>query len=339
MLYLLASKFIFGNGQMSDMVSKLSGTTKNLTTGLLHDPQKVENIIGMVRTVAPLTSPQTVSKVNTYLPLFEKISTFLGMYSFLSKAQTFRPIESVNIKNPTDMMTALMKNKNSPIGKMIAQPLIQNNMEKMMGTMAMNMIKNGGLNDILKNGGLNDMLKSGGLNDMLKNGNLSDMLSSLQTSKGSAGNNNLDLNSLMETFMPLLNSMSQKGTDTSDDSYDSDESHMHDNNNHYNDDKEHSYISHKTKDYFSDYRENPKNINIINEASLPQEHDENEEVDPFKYDSYQDDYDKYSKQEKFNNKDKHSKYDEYQAHEKPSREREKEKEIQRPIKIKQRRRR
>ncbi len=332
MLYLLAAKFIFGNTQMSGMVSKLSGTTKNLTTGLLQDPQRVENIIGMVRTVAPLTSPQTVSKVNTYLPLFEKVSTLLGMYSFLNKAQTFRPIESVNVKNPTDMMTALMKNKNSPIGKMIAQPLIQNNVEKMMGTMAMNMIKNGGLNDMLKNGGLNDMLK---------NGNLSEILSSLQTSKTSAGNNsNIDLNSLMETFAPLISSMSQNISNNSDDihaSYDSNDSHIHDHNNHYNDDREHSYNTLKSKDYFSDYREHPKNMNLINEASLPQEQNENEEVEPFKYDSYQDEYDKYSKQEKFNKQDKHGKYDEYQNIEKPTRE--KEREFQRPIRIKQRRRR
>jgi len=65
---------------MPGMVSKLSGTTKNLTAGLMSDPQKIENIISMVRTVAPLTTPQTVSKVNTYLPLFEQVSTLLGMY-------------------------------------------------------------------------------------------------------------------------------------------------------------------------------------------------------------------------------------------------------------------
>jgi len=42
----------------------------------------MENIIGLVRTAAPLTSTQTVSKVNTYLPIFEKVSTLLGMYTF-----------------------------------------------------------------------------------------------------------------------------------------------------------------------------------------------------------------------------------------------------------------
>lgn len=330
MLYLLAAKFISGNSHMPEMVSKLSGTTKNLTTGLLQDPQKVENIIGMVRTVAPLTSPQTVSKVNTYLPLFEKVSTFLGMYSFLSKAQTYRPIESVNVKNPTEMVTALMKNKNSPVGKMIAQPLIQNNMEKIMGTVAMNM---------LKNGGLNDMLKNGGLNDMLKNENLSEILSSFQTSKGATGDNNIDLNSLMETFMPLLNSMSQTNSHNTDDSYDSYNSYDSNDYNDYND-NESNYNTHKTKDYFADYREHP---NFINETSLPQGLSEGE--DSFKYDNYQDDYDKYNKQEKFNKQDKRNKNDEseYQNHEKPTKEKEKERErereVQRPIKIKQRRRR
>lgn len=178
---------------MPDMVSKLSGTTKNFTAGLMSDPQKMENIISMVRTVAPLTATQTVTKINTYLPFFEKISTLLGMYSFLNKAQTFKPIESMNAKSPADMITALMKNGNIPIGKMLAQPIIANNMDKMMGTMAMNMFKNGGLNDILSS-----FAKNSGT--------------------GTSDNNNIDLNSLMETFMPIINSMSSGNSNKDDES-------------------------------------------------------------------------------------------------------------------------
>ena len=163
------------------MASKLSGTTKNMTSGLMADPQKLENILGMVRTVAPLTTTQTVTKVNTYLPPFEKLSTLIGMYSFLNKAQTFKPIEPMNVKSPVSMLSSLMKSGNMPLGKMVAQPLIANNMEKIMGTMASNMLKN------------ND------LNDMLKNTNINEMLSSISK--------DTDLSSLMESFAPIINSM------------------------------------------------------------------------------------------------------------------------------------
>jgi len=60
----------------------LSNTTKGLSTSLLADPHRMENIIGLVRTTVPLAPAQTVSKVNTYLPALEKMSTLVGMYSF-----------------------------------------------------------------------------------------------------------------------------------------------------------------------------------------------------------------------------------------------------------------
>ena len=152
----------------------------------------MENIIGMVRTFAPLTSAQTVSKVNTYLPAVEKVSTLLGMYSFISRAQNFRPIEAMDAKTPTDKITALFKNGNIPVSKLIAQPLLANNMEKIMGAVAMNMAKSGGFNDILSS------LASG------NKGDLNEILSSL-TNGNNDGNN--DLGSLMETFMPMISNM------------------------------------------------------------------------------------------------------------------------------------
>ena len=153
----------------------------------------MENIISMVRTFAPLTSAQTVSKVNTYLPAVEKVSTLLGMYSFISRAQNFRPIQAFDAKTPTDKITALLKNGNIPIAKLVAQPLLANNMDKIIGAVAMN---------IAKNGGLNEMLSS------LTNGNKSsfnEVLSSL----AAAGNkeNSNDLSSLMEAFMPMINNI------------------------------------------------------------------------------------------------------------------------------------
>ena len=186
----MAAKYIFGSGQINGIVSKLSGSTKDITSTVIQDPYKVENIIGMVRTFAPLTSNQTVTKLNTYLPVMEKISTLIGMYSFLNRAQTFRPIESSNAKTPVEKITALMKSGNLPVGKMLAQPILSNNMDKIIGTVASNMLKNGNLNDILA---------------AVANQSSSD--------NNSEGNGNFDINNLMETFMPLINNIASSSSE------------------------------------------------------------------------------------------------------------------------------
>ena len=184
----------------------------------------MENIIGMVRTFAPLTSAPTITKVNTYLPAVEKVSTLLGMYSFLNRAQNFRPIQTLDAKTPVDKITALLKNGNIPVTKLMAQPFLANNMDKIVGALAMNMAKNGGLNDILSsltngnNGGLNDILSS--LTSGNKSG-LNDMLSSLTNgnTKGLNDGNkdgNTDIGSLMETFMPMLNSIMSTSEESKD---------------------------------------------------------------------------------------------------------------------------
>lgn len=304
----MAAKYIFGEGQLPGIVSKLSGTTKNFTTGLMSDPQKMENIISMVRTVTPLTSAQTVTKVNTYLPLFEKVSTLFGMYSFLNRAQTFRPIESLNTKSPADMMSALMKNGNLPISKMLAQPLIANNMEKIMGSVATNM---------LKNGGLNDLLKGGNMSDILSNGNISDMLSAFNKNSDKDSGNNLDLNSLMETFMPIISSMSSDSSS--------------DNKNY-----ENNYESDKNNSTTID---TPKKFGLKNENYLPDD-DENSD-DDFTYDSQ---YDKYEdvKNDRYDKNYKRDRYDNYEKtvnyNDNKSNYSEK-RDAQRPIRIKQRKRR
>ncbi|WMJ78948.1 MULTISPECIES: hypothetical protein [unclassified Sedimentibacter] len=310
MLYLFAAKYIFGTNQLPGMVSKLSGTTKNLTSGLISDPQKVENLIGMVRTFAPLTSPGTVTRVNTYLPLFEKISTLLGLYSFLNRAQTFKPIESLNAKSPTDMMTALMKGGNVPMGKILSQPLIANNMEKIMSTVAMNMMKNGGFNDLLKNE------------------NISDIISNFaQNSDSGSSENNVDLNSLMEAFMPMINSMNTKAEEK---------------NDNYKD------IDVKDLETYDDYTDKPE---FRNESFLPDDEDDevaipnlaaqHKENEKNTYDSRDENYnklenDRYSKHYKNNRYESHEKTINYDEHKANYNEK---KENPTPIRIKQRRRR
>ncbi|WP_326910052.1 hypothetical protein [Sedimentibacter sp. MB31-C6] len=177
------------------MISKLSGATRGITSGLLTDPHSIENLISFVRVTAPLASTQTVSKVNTYLPTFEKMSTLLGMYSFLNRAQNYAPIEPISGSSAMDKVSALIKNGNIPIGKMVAKPLLSNNMEKMMSEMAMEMFKNGNFNDIL----------STMANQFNSNQNS-------EKSNESSENNNMDFSSLIETFMPLLNNMTSNST-------------------------------------------------------------------------------------------------------------------------------
>lgn len=278
---------------MPGMVSKMSGTTRNLTAALMSDPQKMENIISMVRTVAPLTAPQTVLKVNTYLPFFEKISTLLGMYSFLNRAQTFRPIESLNVKSPADMMTALMKNGNIPVGKMLAQPLIANNMEKMMGAAAMNMLKNGGLNDMLKNGNINDMLSS-----FAKN-----------SGTDSSDSGNIDLNSLMETFMPIINGMNSNASNNHDGEYD--------------------------RSYSNKYENDPEKIELKNESYLPENESEDRNYEEYKENTYNNKYEKYDNpaDDHFDSYEKSVNYNEHKNNYSDK------KDIQKPVRIKQRRRR
>lgn len=287
------------------MVSKLSGTTKNLTAGLISDPHKMENLIGMVRTFAPLTSVQTVTKVNTYLPLFEKASTLLGMYSFLSRAQNFRPIEPLNAKNPQDIVSSLMKNGNVPIGKILTQPLIANNMDKIIGSIATNMLKNGGLNNLLKNNGLSEMLD---------NENLGELFSSLNSTKNPSANN-IDLNSLMETFMPIISSMSSSSGHSEDEE------------------------NNKTKD------DTPNRIELMNENNLNDDETKTEyEVSPaVDYDEQYDKYDRYDvkkesydrnyKKERFDTYEKAVNYNDHKNNFTEIRD------VQKPIRIKQRKRR
>jgi len=208
-LYLIAGRYILGSNKFSGLTTKLSGVTKGLTSGLFSDPNKMENIIGLVRTAAPLTSAQTVSKVNTYLPIFEKVSTLLGMYTFLNRAQNYAPIQPLSAKTPMEKVTALISNGNLPIGKMLAQPLIANNMDKIISSVAKEvvgpMIKNGNLNDIIS-----AMSKQFGNENAPKGNNGSE-----------SDNSNIDIGSLLEVFMPLMNNFMSDNSSVSSSASDS----------------------------------------------------------------------------------------------------------------------
>jgi len=192
-LYLIAGRYILGSNKFSGLTTKLSGVTKGLTSGLLSDPNKMENIIGLVRTAAPLTSAQTVLKVNTYLPIFEKVSTLLGMYTFLNRAQNYAPIQPLSAKTPMEKVTALISNGNLPIGKMLAQPLIANNMDKIISSVAKEVV-----GPMIKNGNLNDIIST--MSKQFGNGNAPQ-----SNNDCDSNNSNIDISSLLDAFMPLMN--------------------------------------------------------------------------------------------------------------------------------------
>ncbi|MDD2494412.1 MAG: hypothetical protein PHE29_04390 [Tissierellia bacterium] len=188
----------------------------------------MENAISMVRTTAPLTSEKTISKINTYLPPIELMSTLFGMYSFLNKAQNFTPIKPLKGKTPMEKVSALIANGNLPVGKMITQPLIANNMDKIMSSFAKGVIGNGNINDLI-----------------------SSMASQYSNKQGSS-NNNTDLSSLMETFMPLINNIMSSQS-------------SNDNNSNNNDDNyKNIEIKEKNEDLTNDVTEFEEN-KIINE--------------------------------------------------------------------------
>jgi hypothetical protein len=170
----------------------------------------METIIGLVRTAVPLTSTQTVSKVNTYLPLFEKASTLLGLYAFLNRAQNYTPIQAMSAKTPIEKVTALISNGNLPVGKMLAQPIIANNMDKIISAVSKNliapMIRNGNLNL-----NLNDIISS--MSSPSSNENCDD---SIKNSDNNVENNKIYINSLFETFMPLMNNIMSNNSSNSD---------------------------------------------------------------------------------------------------------------------------
>lgn len=129
---------MFGN--TTQMLSK---TVK----GLITNPYKLETTLGVVRSLAPLTSPQAVSKFNIFLPMIEKFSSIIGMYSFINKAQNYAPIQSLQNKPPMEKVAALFMNNNNTLGKTIASPIISSGIEKVIGqavqTAVTNSIKNG----------------------------------------------------------------------------------------------------------------------------------------------------------------------------------------------------
>ncbi|MBP1926088.1 hypothetical protein J2Z76_001952 [Sedimentibacter acidaminivorans] len=132
------------------------------------------------------------------------------MYAFLNRAQNYSPIQSLSAKTPMEKVTALVSSGNLPIGKMITQPLIANNMDKIISAVSKDliapMIRNGNLNL-----NLNDMISA--MSNQLQNNNDNKSPGS-EDDKGE--NSDMDIGSLFETFMPLMNNIMSNSSSNSD---------------------------------------------------------------------------------------------------------------------------
>lgn len=153
----------------------------------------MESILGLVRGFAPLASAQTVVKVNSYLPIVEKISSIVGMYSFLSKTQNYAPIQSLGDKPLMEKVTTLVSNGSIPISKILSQPIISQTIGKIIASVAGSFISNS-----FKNGSLEQILS--GLM-----GNISNSNSANNNSSNDNTNSNLDIGSIIETIGNLFN--------------------------------------------------------------------------------------------------------------------------------------
>ncbi len=190
----MGARYIFGNKNINNVTHMIT----NYASGIISNPHQLESTLGMIRTFAPLTSVQTVGKINLFLPLVEKFSSILGIYSFLSKAQNYAPIQSLGDKPPMEKVTSLISNGNIPLTKILAQPIIAKNMDKIISTVTSNVINNS-----MKNGNLDQML-SGLMNQMSSNQNNNNANSTSENVENNA-NNSFDMNSILEILGPILN--------------------------------------------------------------------------------------------------------------------------------------
>ena len=190
----MGAKYIFGNKDFNN----IKGIATNFITGIISNPQQLESILGIVRGFAPLASAQTVSKINTYLPIVEKISSIVGMYSFLNKAQNYAPIQSLGDKPLMEKVTTLVSSGNIPISKLLSQPIISQAIGKIIASVAGSFINNS-----IKNGGL-DQILSNLMGNMSNNNNNSANTNNENSTQNNA-NSNIDIGSIIETIGSIFN--------------------------------------------------------------------------------------------------------------------------------------
>lgn len=183
----------------------LGSNNMNRVASLVSNPGTIENIVSVIRSAAPYTSKQMVNQVNVFLPILEQFSSFLGLYSFIGKAQNYTPVSYSNIDSPVERLSKIMTNNSADLVKLIA-PLIGGNLNNIIGNLAQNALFNN--NTSTNNTNSNSDSDSDNMGDVLaslaksflgnSNMNIEDMAKKL------VNDNNIDIGELAKTIIPLL---------------------------------------------------------------------------------------------------------------------------------------
>ncbi|MTI68830.1 MAG: hypothetical protein FH751_01065 [Firmicutes bacterium] len=69
--------------------------------------RSIQNKVEIVKKVGPYLPEQVVSTINTYMPMYEKISSIIGLMEILNSNKSFTPIKPVTNLNQNDKMNKI----------------------------------------------------------------------------------------------------------------------------------------------------------------------------------------------------------------------------------------
>ena len=206
------AKYVFGQNNTSKIAS------------LASNPGTIENMVSVIRSAAPYTSKQMVNQVNVFLPILEQISSFLGLYSFIGKAQNYTPVNYSNIDSPVERLSKIMTNNSGDLIKLIS-PLLGGNLNNIIENLAQNALLGSNTlpnntlpNSIIPNNAIpNNAIPNTAMPNNTNTNNNMDVLGSLAKSllgnsnmniedmaKKLVNDNNIDIGELAKTIIPLL---------------------------------------------------------------------------------------------------------------------------------------
>ncbi|MTI65923.1 MAG: hypothetical protein FH753_04900 [Firmicutes bacterium] len=69
--------------------------------------RSIQNKVEIVKKVGPYLPEQVVSTINTYMPMYEKVSSIIGLMEILNSNKSFTPIKPVTNLNQNDKMNKI----------------------------------------------------------------------------------------------------------------------------------------------------------------------------------------------------------------------------------------
>lgn len=191
--YIFIARYVFSNTN----IFKSNGVLQSLGIGslssIISNPYTLEKVTGLIRSTAPLASQSTVNKVNTYLPILETVSSILCLYTFVNRVQNYAPIKCSSATTAPEKLSELVSNGTIPVGKLLAQPLIANNLDKLAAPLLKQTLGNVDNNTISELMSLAQKLTSNG------DFNIGDL------AKQASGDNGFDIEEIAKTIIPLIN--------------------------------------------------------------------------------------------------------------------------------------